>query len=116
MKCPHCYENISFLRLTKDYVFNKLPVFAQKFWYKLERLRYEKIWANEERRMQQKLKKLGDSGALKQTKLTDREHLVLNARLSGLMYLEISAVMNCTRERVRQIEAKAIRKLEKRVM
>jgi DNA-directed RNA polymerase sigma subunit (sigma70/sigma32) len=45
--------------------------------------------------------------------LTDREHQVCTGRVLGHSYEAIAEGMNVTRERVRQIEAKALRKMHR---
>jgi RNA polymerase sigma factor (sigma-70 family) len=45
-------------------------------------------------------------------RLTDREKFVINERFSGSTLDDVAKIMGTQRERVRQIEAKALRKMQ----
>ena len=52
---------------------------------------------------------------IKSQLITDRENIVINMKNNGETYDDIGNVIGVTRERVRQIEAKAYRKIRKHV-
>lgn len=97
MTCPHCDSDVSLWRLVKHKLVMSMP-----FWYF--------TWRDKRDHDTElsKLKRLYTADA----KLTQREHHVCMARVSGQTLEEVAKDMNVTRERIRQIQAKAVRKLK----
>lgn len=98
MTCPNCGEQFSFMKalLAKLTPCLLTPCFVGVW---LERLR------------QAKALKLLKRLYAPTSDLTDREHFVCSRRIGGQSTQDIAAEMNVTRERIIQIEAKALRKL-----
>lgn len=98
MNCLHCGERISLVEQFKVWLQAQIPA---RVYYKIEELKQD--------RDLERLKVLYAATA----KLTAREHQVCQGRIAGASFEDIAREMNVTRERIRQIEAKALRKLER---
>lgn len=96
MKCPNCSDSFTLLESIKYWLICNLP---SPF--------YNWLDARSERSQLDRLKKLYSANA----KLTPREHFVSFNRINGQSYESIAENMNVTRERIRQIQAKVLRKL-----
>lgn len=99
MNCPSCGEKISIWESIKLWVHVNMP---RRWHYYIQR--------KEEDRELKQLKALYNSDSL----LTDREHFVCRRRVDGLSIEEIAKHLVVTRERIRQIQAKALRKLQRK--
>lgn len=102
--CPHCYEQVS--------LWESIKLAA---WLKLPRTIHFRIEKHHEQSQLQKLKNLY-SPKLQWTAdiLTPREHEVCVKRcIMSKSLEEVAQEWNVTRERIRQIEAKALRKLQR---
>ncbi len=100
MTCPHCTERVTLRQLVRHWFTMAMP-YSYYMWR--ERREHDAELA--------KLKRLytPDSQAV----LTARERLVCILRISDRTLEQVAESMNVTRERVRQIQAKAVRKLER---
>lgn len=101
MICPHCGEESSLKDLLRLWAVSKVPY---SWCLRLERYR-------QERDLDELIELIGKFSDL--SFLTSREVLVVEARLGDKTFEEIAQRMNVTCERVRQIQAKAVRKLRK---
>lgn len=100
MNCPHCDADVSLWQLVKFKILMAMP---HSYYTWRDRREQDSELA--------KLKRLYNYYSSKT--LTVREHMVCTARSSGQTLEEVARTMNVTRERVRQIQAKAVRKLER---
>lgn len=98
MNCINCGEKFSFLAAFKFWLTVNRPSWLDN------RLEKRKVNADLNR-----LIKLYTTSA----NLTPREHFVCSARVRGQAISDIANNMVVTRERVSQIQAKALRKLER---
>lgn len=99
MNCPHCNERIRFRDLLDKLI---MSISIEWHWTRLR-----------EREIAQEAANLRELNVLytADARLTEREQAVCLYRICGATYGVIADNMNVTRERVRQIEAKALRKL-----
>ncbi len=98
MNCPMCGENFKIFE-------------AFKFWLNINMPRPLYRW-REQRLINTKLEKIKKLYSVS-ANLNPREHFVCSNRVYGLSTDEVAKLMNVTNERIRQIEAKALRKLER---
>lgn len=99
MECPHCGEKFRLWQAVKLYLYLKLPC----SWH--ERLEQRKEAAD--------LQRLKHIYKITAEGLTMREHTVCIARVHGRSYEQVAQNMNVTQERIKQIQAKALRKLSR---
>ena len=99
MHCPNCGEDIKLMDVVKLKIISLIP-------FEL----YMYLDQRKENKATKSLQKLYNPRA----DLTDREHYVANCIVNGDSLEKIAQNMNVTRERIRQIKAKALRKLERR--
>lgn len=94
--CPHCGEGLTLRALFKPWLTLRAPHLVY-------------TWLERRREVQE----LADLKRLytEHTPLTEREHWVSSGRVQGYSYEQLASKMNVTKERVRQIQAKALRKL-----
>lgn len=99
MTCYHCSEDISLFKIFRFWLWSKVP-------YNI----HMRLDAQQERKQLRMLKKSWELNL----SLTARELIVCNSRIEGKTFKEIAKEMNLSQERIRQIQAKAIRKLRKK--
>jgi DNA-directed RNA polymerase sigma subunit (sigma70/sigma32) len=98
LTCPKCYEDFTFLKILKLWLWLKLPYGVQTY-----------LEARKEARDLADLKRLYRENS----DLTHREHYVCEEIKRGLSFEDVADNMIVSRERVRQIFYKALRKLKK---
>lgn len=99
MLCLHCGEQSRLRDQIKFWLISMVP-FSWYMWLEGRR----------EQREMEELKRLYSMDTL-DARLTEREHLVCTFRINNVNIESIAKSMNVTRERVRQIQAKALRKM-----
>lgn len=103
MHCPNCGEHVTLSRLIKHTIWMLTPHRVH-------------VWLDE-RKEKRELERLRDHynkySYATMVSLTSREDFVCEARTQGHSFEDIAKQMNVTRERIRQIQAKALRKLER---
>jgi DNA-directed RNA polymerase sigma subunit (sigma70/sigma32) len=94
--CPNCGDEFSIIK-------------SVKFWFWLQ-IPYSIHTRLEKRKQDTELEKLKEFYSTS-ADLTNREHFVCFNRTDGKTLDEVAESMNVTRERIRQIQSKALRKL-----
>lgn len=98
MECPNCGERISLVSITRNWLVRNLPQNVLSF-----------LEARKSRRDLSELRCLYSN---RRAVLSTRERLVCEGSLSCKSIEDIANDMGVTRERIRQIQAKALRKLK----
>jgi DNA-directed RNA polymerase sigma subunit (sigma70/sigma32) len=98
MNCPNCGEKFSYIEAIKLWLTVNMP---------------DPIYRWREKRKEEKQLQRLKALYSKSANLTDREHFVCGNRVNSISVEAVAFEMSVTSERVRQIQAKALRKLER---